>query len=127
MDVQGVYVDPTKIQVIHDWSAPKTLNDLYSFLSLTNFYRRFVLWFSHIAWALIQVTKGGAKAKSVLVSQHKAFKDLKFYLCSTPVLILPDLLLSLKYHLQHCMQMVRETQQLVHLQHQNAFKRQKTI
>jgi hypothetical protein len=39
--------------------------------------------------------------------------------------------LSLKNRLQHCTQMVKEThqcqQQLVHLQHQNAFKRKKTI
>jgi hypothetical protein len=79
MDEQGVHVDPTKIQVIHDWSAPKTMTELCSFLGLTNFYHRFVLGFSHIAWALSQVTKGGAKAKFVWVaSQQKAFKDLKF-------------------------------------------------
>jgi hypothetical protein len=52
MDEQGVHVDPSKIQVICDWSAPKTMTELCSFLGLTNFYRRFVLGFSHIAWAL---------------------------------------------------------------------------
>jgi hypothetical protein len=92
MDEQGVHVDPTKIQVICDWSAPKTLTELCSFLGLTNFYHRFVLGFSHIAWPLSQVTKGGSKAKFVsATSQHKAFEDLKFCLCSTRVLILPDL------------------------------------
>jgi hypothetical protein len=92
MDEQGVHVDPTKIQVICDWSAPKTMTELCSFLGLANFYRWFVLGFSHIAWALSQVTKGGMKAKFVWsVPQQKAFEDLKSCLCSTPVLILPDL------------------------------------
>jgi hypothetical protein len=68
------------------------MTELHSFLGLTNFYHRFVLGFSHITWALSQVTKGGVKAKFVWVaSQQKAFKDLKFHLCSTPILILPDL------------------------------------
>jgi hypothetical protein len=61
MDEQGVHVDPTKIQVIHDWSTPKTMTELHSFLGLTNFYQWFVLGFSHIAWALSQVTKGGQR------------------------------------------------------------------
>jgi hypothetical protein len=48
IDEWGVHVDPTKIQVIRDWPAPTTLIELHSFLGLSNFYRRFVLGFSHI-------------------------------------------------------------------------------
>jgi hypothetical protein len=88
----GVHVDPAKIQVIHDWSASKTMTELYSFLGLANLYHRFVLGFSHIACALSQVTKGGAKTKFVWsVPQQKAFKDFKSSLYSAPVIILPDL------------------------------------
>jgi hypothetical protein len=65
MDEQCVQVDPSKIQFINDWSAPKTLTELHSFLGLANFYCRFMLGFSHFACALSQVTKGGAKAKFV--------------------------------------------------------------
>jgi hypothetical protein len=57
----GVHVDPAKIQVICDWPAPTTLTELRSFLGLSNFYRKFVLGFSHIAWALIQIIRGGGK------------------------------------------------------------------
>jgi hypothetical protein len=58
VDHHGVHVAPAKIQVIHDWPAPTTLTEIQSFLGLANFYRRFVLGFSHIACALSQVTKG---------------------------------------------------------------------
>jgi hypothetical protein len=84
-------VDPTKIQVICDWPAPTTLTELQSFLGLANFYHRFVLGFSHIAWALSQVTKGGGKKFVWGQSQQQAFDDLKQCLCSSPVLSLPDL------------------------------------
>jgi hypothetical protein len=65
IDEHGVQVDPAKIQVIRDWPAPTTLTKLQSFLGLANFYRRFVLGFSHIAWALSQVTKGIDRENSV--------------------------------------------------------------
>eukprot|EP00253_Pinus_taeda_P005889 PITA_05889 len=90
--LQVVYVDPTKIKVIQDWLSPATLTELHSFLSLANFYRRFVFGFSHITWPLSQVTKGGAKAKFFWSeSQQKAFTKLKECLCMAPVLALPNL------------------------------------
>ena len=61
-------------------------------MGLANFYRRFVLGFSHITWPLSQVTKAGAKEKLFWSeSQHKAFIELKHRLCFAPMLTLPDL------------------------------------
>jgi hypothetical protein len=92
VDRHGVHVDPSKIQVIRDWPALTTLTELQSFLGVANFYHRFVLGFSHIAWALIQITRCGGKKKFVWGrSQKQAFNDLKQRLCSAPVLSLPDL------------------------------------
>eukprot|EP00253_Pinus_taeda_P030551 PITA_30551 len=92
IDERGVHVDPTKIQVIQDWPSPTTMIELCSFQGLANFYRRFVLEFSHITWPLSQVTKGGAKAKYFWSeSQQKAFTELKYCLCSALMLALPDL------------------------------------
>jgi hypothetical protein len=71
-------VDPTKIQVIYDWKTPTTLTELQSFFGLANLYYRFVLGFYHIAWALIQVTRGGGKENFVWgKSQKQEFDDLK--------------------------------------------------
>jgi hypothetical protein len=58
VDAHGFHFDPSNIQVIHDWPAPTTLTELQSFLGLANFYCRFMLGFSHIAWALSQITRG---------------------------------------------------------------------
>jgi len=74
MNEQGVHVDPTKIQFIHYWSTLNKMTELHNFLGLTNFYQQFVMGFSHIARALIQVTKGGVKAKFAgSPPQHKSF------------------------------------------------------
>jgi hypothetical protein len=92
IDQHGIHVDPAKIQVIHDWPAPKTLTELRSFLGLANFYRRFMLGFSHIAWTLLQINRGGGKEKFMWgQSQQQAFDDLKQFLCPALVLSLPDL------------------------------------
>jgi hypothetical protein len=51
-----------------------------------------VLGFSHIAWALNQVTKGTGKENFAWgQEQQQAFDDMKHFLCSTLVLSLPDL------------------------------------
>jgi hypothetical protein len=51
-----------------------------------------VLGFSHIAWALIQVTRGGGKETFVWgLPQKQDFDDMKKRLCSFPVLSLLDL------------------------------------
>ena len=61
----GVHVYATNIQVILDWPTSMTLTELRSFLGLANFYHRFVLILSNIAWSIIQVTKGGYKANFI--------------------------------------------------------------
>jgi hypothetical protein len=71
IDEHEVHVDLAKIQVIHDWPAPTTLAELQSFLGLANFYQQFVLGFSHIAWALSQVTKGVGRANFVWLKEKK--------------------------------------------------------
>jgi hypothetical protein len=92
VDENGVHVDPTNIQVTRDWPAPTTLTKLWSFLGLANFYRRFVLGFSHIASALSQVIKGSGRENFMWgKEQQLAFDDLNHRMSSSPVLSLPNL------------------------------------
>ena len=66
--------------------------ELYNFLGLANFYRRFMLGFSHIIWCLSQVTKGGEKSNFFWSkSQQMTFVELKHHLYSTPGLTFPNL------------------------------------
>jgi len=89
---RGVHVDPTKIKVIRDFPTPTTLMELRNFLGLSNFYRRFMLGFSHITWPLSQVTKGGVKENFFWSeSQQNVFFELKHHLCFAPILTLPYL------------------------------------
>ena len=92
IDQHGIHVDLAKIQFIRDWPTPTTLIELQIFLGVANFYCRFVLGLSHIAWALRKITRGGGKDKFAWGrSQQQAFDDLKQSLCSAPILSLPYL------------------------------------
>jgi hypothetical protein len=59
VDEHGVHVHLAKIQFIRDWPSPNTLTELQRFLGLANFYQRFMLGLSHIAWDLSHMNKGG--------------------------------------------------------------------
>ena len=38
----GIETDPKKIKAIKDWTVPKTVTDIHSFLDFTNNYHRFI-------------------------------------------------------------------------------------
>jgi hypothetical protein len=38
----GIYVDPSKVQVVLIWKAPTSVSDIQSFLGLTGYFRRFI-------------------------------------------------------------------------------------
>ena len=77
------------IQAIYDWLSPTTLTDLCIFLGLENFYHRFVLGLSNIAWSISQVTKGVYKANFIYSKpQQHTFEDMKQRLCLAHILTL---------------------------------------
>ncbi|GKB19357.1 putative reverse transcriptase domain-containing protein [Tanacetum coccineum] len=53
----GIHVDPSKIKVVKNWEAPRTLAEVRSFLGFAGYYRRFIENFSKIAKPLTVLTQ----------------------------------------------------------------------
>ncbi|KAI3809549.1 hypothetical protein L1987_25526 [Smallanthus sonchifolius] len=85
----GIHVDPSKIEAIKNWEAPRTPTEVRQFLGLAGYYRRFIKKFSKIALPLTTLTQ---KEKKFDWSdkQESAFQLLKQKLCSAPILSLPE-------------------------------------
>ena len=58
---KGIQVDPTKIEAIRDWDAPKTPTEVRQFLCLAGYYRRFIENFSKISQPLTVLTQKDKK------------------------------------------------------------------
>ncbi|KAI3717828.1 hypothetical protein L1987_69691 [Smallanthus sonchifolius] len=86
---KGIHVDPTKIEAVKNWQAPKTPTEVRSFLGLAGYYRRFIANFSKIAVPLTALTHKG-KPYEWGPKQEEAFQTLKQKLCEAPILTLPD-------------------------------------
>ncbi|GJV84766.1 putative reverse transcriptase domain-containing protein [Tanacetum coccineum] len=85
----GIYVDPSKIEAVKNWEAPRTLTEFCSFLCLAGYYRRFIENFSKIAKPLTILTQK-SKTFDWGEEQEKAFQTLKDKLCNVPVLALSN-------------------------------------
>ncbi|GJS97540.1 putative nucleotidyltransferase, ribonuclease H [Tanacetum coccineum] len=85
----GIHVDPSKIESVNNWEAPRTPTEVRSFLGLAGYYRRFIKDFSKIAKSLTILTNK-CKTFDWGEEQELAFQTLKDKLCNAPVLALPD-------------------------------------
>ncbi|GJX24282.1 putative reverse transcriptase domain-containing protein [Tanacetum coccineum] len=72
----GIHVDPSKIEAIKNWEAPKTLSEVCSFLGLVGYYHRFIKNFSKIAKSLTILTQK-CKTFDWGKEQELAFQTLK--------------------------------------------------
>ncbi|GKC88755.1 putative reverse transcriptase domain-containing protein [Tanacetum coccineum] len=57
----GIYVDPSKIEVVKSWKAPTTPSEVRSILGLAGYYRRFIENFSKIAKPFTLLTQKNQK------------------------------------------------------------------
>ncbi|GJY59040.1 putative reverse transcriptase domain-containing protein [Tanacetum coccineum] len=85
----GIHVDPSKIEAVKNWKAPRNPTKVCSFLGLAGYYRRFIENFSKIDKSLTILTQ---KSKTFdWGEEHElTFQTLKDKLCNAPVLALPD-------------------------------------
>nr|GEX44909.1 putative reverse transcriptase domain-containing protein [Tanacetum cinerariifolium] len=85
----NIHVDPSKIEAIKNWEAPRTSSKVRSFLALAGYYRRFIENFFKIAKSLTILTQKNTRYNSC-EEQERAFQILKDKLCNAPVLALLD-------------------------------------
>ena len=57
ISIQGVSMDPTKVQAVLDWPTPRTVTDVRGFLGLAGYYRRFIHHFATIASSLTDLLR----------------------------------------------------------------------
>ena len=55
----GIAVDPSKVEAVLQWEAPRSVTEIRSFLGLAGYYRRFIEGFSKLALPLTQLTCKG--------------------------------------------------------------------
>ena len=61
ISVEGVSVDPQKIEAVVNWKPPKNVSEVRSFLGLVGYYKKFVEGFSEIAAPLTNLTRKDVK------------------------------------------------------------------
>ena len=86
---KGIHVDPSKIEAIKNWAAPKAPTEVRQFLGLAGYYRRFIEGFSKISQPLTALTHKGKKYDWG-EKQENAIQTLKQKLCSAPILSLSE-------------------------------------
>jgi len=95
IDKNGIQTDPQKIHAVSNWSLPEKINELHSFISFANYYRKFIPKFNEIVLPLENLIerKGSKPLKTMIIWNKEAedsFEKLKQALCSTPVLAFPQ-------------------------------------
>ncbi|WVZ84710.1 hypothetical protein U9M48_031705 [Paspalum notatum var. saurae] len=90
LSAKGVAVDPSKVEDVLNWKQPQTVTQIYSFLGLAGYYRRFINDFSKITKPMIALTQKNAKF-AWSPKCEEAFGTLKKLLTSAPVLAQPNI------------------------------------
>ena len=88
ISVEGVSVDPQKIEAIVNWKPPTNVTEIRIFLGLAGYYRKFVEGFLKLAALLTKLTRKEEKFVWSKACQQ-SFDELKRKLTSAPVLTLP--------------------------------------
>nr|GEX02761.1 transposon Ty3-G Gag-Pol polyprotein [Tanacetum cinerariifolium] len=88
ISVDGVAVEPNKVQSVLSWPTPKNAKGVRGFLGLAGYYRKFIQGFRSIAAPLHKLVGNGSFVWDEVA--EAAFQTLKIALTTTPTLGLPD-------------------------------------
>ena len=88
---KGIETDPRKVKAVKNWTVPRTVTDVRSFLGFTNHYRRLIKGYANVARPLNLLVSGdNANCKRALIKWTEecqiAFDKLKELCTNTPIL-----------------------------------------
>ncbi|KAK3726383.1 hypothetical protein QZH41_005098 [Actinostola sp. cb2023] len=101
VSAEGIETDPAKTEVVANWTVPKTLKEVRSFLGFASYYRRFVPEFAKTAKPLhalvAKLSEGGkvGRRRNKAINDEwnadcqKAFEEIKTALTNPPTLAYP--------------------------------------
>jgi hypothetical protein len=87
--VEGVRIDPSRVEAIQALSLPRSKKEVHSFLGKINFLRRFVSNFAELVKHITTMLKKGNKMKWT-TKPKESFNQMKQALTEEPVLISHD-------------------------------------
>jgi hypothetical protein len=90
ISIEGIAVDPRKVQEVLEWKSPKSVTQIRTFLGLAGYYRRCIPNFSKIAKPMTQLLEKEAKLKWSPQCEE-VFLTLKKLFTTAPVLAQPDI------------------------------------
>ena len=107
VSAKGIETDPKKVEAVKNWTVPKTVTDIRSFLGFTNYYRQFIKDYTKVARPLNTLIWGeNAVKKKKLVEWdeqcQKVFDTLKDLCTSTPILAYADYKKEFQLHTDAC-------------------------
>ena len=82
-----VRMDPSKVSAVAEWATPSTHKQLQWFLGFANFYQGFINGYSRIVATLTALT---STARTFEWTPEAAFRGLKLWFVSAPILSQPD-------------------------------------
>ena len=85
----GVRCDPDKVKAVREWTPPRNLRQVRSFVGLVNYYRRFIKNYADLAIPLYDLQKKKTRFHWGEAEQ-KSFEKLKLALISAPVMAFPQ-------------------------------------
>jgi hypothetical protein len=86
----GIAMDPQKIESIREWTTPKNVTEVRSFMGLASYYRRFIAGFSRIAHPITYLQRKGKKFQWTEECE-RSFRQLKQLSTTAPILRILDL------------------------------------
>ena len=82
---EGISMDPSKVEIVSQWKQSRNPTEVWSFLGLVGYYRRFVDEFSNIAAPMTALTRKNVKFEWTDACEQ-SFQELKKQIVTEPIL-----------------------------------------